>query len=142
VVRNKQTKNFLLSAIPSKMSTLKCESTLKVKDERKCGSTLEVKDELKLSTLELNLFTFLSDRRWYSYSSKGICSYLKISQVQLRKVAMTLQKKVKDNINFFTFKNVEYVGWESRRLDYERDKINGTNKIEKLIAKGYYDTIQ
>jgi hypothetical protein len=31
------------------------------------------------------------------------------------------------------------LGLESRRLDYEADKQNGTNHIEDLIKQGYYD---
>ena len=34
---------------------------------------------------------------------------------------------------------MRYVGLESRRIDYEKDKQNGTNHIEKLIKEGKYD---
>jgi len=45
----------------------------------------------------------------------------------------------KVQINQFTYGRHEYVGLESRRLDYERDKALGTNKIEDLILQGVYE---
>lgn len=44
-----------------------------------------------------------------------------------------------DHINIFAFKGVTYIGLESRRIDYETDKVQGTNKIEEMIQNGLYD---
>lgn len=41
-------------------------------------------------------------------------------------------------INVFVFNDVEYVGLESRRLDYEADKAAGKNKIEKALSDGVF----
>ena len=82
----------------------------------------------------------LIDPRWYSYSLTGIRKQLSNpSKEYAYFIINTLRNKVKDKINIFLFNKVVYVGLESRRLDYERDKSNGTNKIEKLIDLGYYD---
>lgn len=41
-------------------------------------------------------------------------------------------------INIFEFNGIEYMGLEERRLDYERDRANGTNWVEKAIREGRY----
>jgi len=49
-----------------------------------------------------------------------------------------LKKKTGDQVNVFTFLGVEYIGLETRREDYEKDKKAGTNYVEKLIQAGCY----
>lgn len=61
------------------------------------------------------------------------------SRRELVKLAKVLSEEIKDDINFFVYNDVEYVGLETRRIDYERDKLAGTNKIEKLIKRGFYE---
>lgn len=65
---------------------------------------------------------------------------LKITRSELIDLIKLTEQERDVQINVFTYdgNNVEYVGLESRRLDYERDKLNGTNRIEKLIKQGYY----
>jgi len=55
------------------------------------------------------------------------------------KQALEFEQIFEDQINIFTFKGVTYIGLESRRLDYERDKLSGTNMVEDYIKKGFYD---
>ena len=43
-----------------------------------------------------------------------------------------------DVVNVFTFRGVEYLGFESRRLDYERDEKAGTNHVARYILEGRY----
>ena len=45
-------------------------------------------------------------------------------------------------VNIFTFNGVEYIGLESRKQDYDRDKAAGTNFVEKKIKEGLYDRKQ
>ena len=89
---------------------------------------------------EACVHAILANRKWYSYSERGImkkCGWK--SRGQLYQAVNSLAAKIDDRINFFTFNNVAYIGLESRRLAYEIDKKNGTNEIEKLIEGGYYD---
>lgn len=92
-----------------------------------------------LNSSEQRLYDILADTNWYSY---GIRTVLKKGHFksldQLVETAISLSIKINDKVNFFTYLNVNYVGLESRRLDYERDKQLGINKVEKLIAKGAY----
>lgn len=86
------------------------------------------------------MFTILADPRWYSYSTDVVQRRCKAETRQaLERMANKLAAKVRDPINFFSYNGMEYMGFESRRIDYERDKANGTNHIEKLIAQGVYD---
>lgn len=88
------------------------------------------------------LYDILTNKDYYSISSKYIMEKLNINRNQLMILIKNTEKNKNCKINIFTYQgnNVEYIGLESRRIDYERDKKNGTNKIEKLIEKGYYDT--
>ena len=42
-------------------------------------------------------------------------------------------------VNIFKFKGVEYIGLQSRKEDYDRDKKSGTNFVEHKIKRGGYD---
>jgi hypothetical protein len=93
-----------------------------------------------LTSKERCMYTLLKDRDWYSYGVGTMLRYCSIkSEQELHDVAMSLSKKINDKINFFVYNNVEYMGLETRRIDYEHDKKIGTNKVEKLIAKGKYN---
>ena len=59
----------------------------------------------------------------------------------IRELDCELQSKGSggDHVNLFTFNGVEYVGLESHRLAYERDRLARTNHVEGLIGLGYHD---
>lgn len=87
------------------------------------------------------LYDILNNPNWYSYSLNGIIKKLNnCSKEYVLNLIQLLAEKFNDYdpINIFEYNNITYVGFESRRIDYERDKINGVNKIEKLIEKGFY----
>jgi hypothetical protein len=95
----------------------------------------------RLTESESTLLRFLSDPEWYSWSvayTRRKCGAR--SRQQLLNVAASLGPKINDQVNVFTFGGVEYIGLETRRLDYERDKLNGTNKVERMIQLGLYGT--
>ena len=48
-------------------------------------------------------------------------------------------QKNASQVNIFKFKGVEYIGLESRKQDYDRDKAAGTNFVEDKIKRGDYD---
>ena len=84
---------------------------------------------------------------WYSINIKTFCEMTNLSRKELNNITYPNGKYVKqfrkqfndDWINVFTFKNVTYVGTESRRKDYERDKNNNDNFVEDRIKIGLYD---
>ncbi len=92
-----------------------------------------------------SLYSLLSNKNYYSLTLQFVSHQLNISLPILRLLgtnSILSQKFISqynDHINIFTFNNVEYIGLESRRLDYERDKANGTNWVEDAIKAGYYD---
>lgn len=95
---------------------------------------------INLTEKERSVYNILKDKRWYSYGIRSIKKKVGIdSTSELKDISISLSKKVGDKINFFSYNNINYIGFESRRLDYERDKKAGTNRIEKLIAEGAYD---
>lgn len=91
-----------------------------------------------LSREECRLSKILSDRKWYSFTTAYLQSMVGVSRDNLLKVAESLGANVGDHINVFSFGNVEYMGFETRRLDYERDKALGTNMVEAMIRRGDY----
>ncbi len=105
------------------------------------GARLKARFEgMILTKAEQSVYTILSDKQWYSYSTAATKTQCDIkSDADLRSVCTSLATKLKDPINFFMYNEVEYIGFETRRLDYDRDKLAGTNPIEKLIALGVYD---
>jgi len=94
---------------------------------------------INLTNKEHELYTILRDKKWYSYGISLIKRKIGINNTtELKEISTSLSDKINDNVNFFSYNNVRYVGLESRRLDYERDKKAGINKVEKLIAIGAY----
>lgn len=85
--------------------------------------------------MEARLLQILNRRPWYSYGTGMLCRKLQITRDELLRVAHASS----EDINVFTYNNIEYMGLESRRLDYERDKANGVNPVEDLIAHGAYN---
>jgi hypothetical protein len=82
-----------------------------------------------------NLLIQLLERRpWYSFGTQMICKELRINRKQL----MQLISHSSEQINVFKFNGVEYIGLESRRIDYELDKFAGINLVEKLIEQNHY----
>ena len=104
------------------------------------GQLTRKEEKVTLTPSEQCVYTILTDKQWYSYSSAATMRLCRITHYEdLRSVCASLSTKVKDPINFFTYNEVEYIGFETRRLDYKRDKLAGTNPIEKLIAQGVYE---
>ena len=88
---------------------------------------------------EQQLYSILINKEWYSYGLKFVQRSCGIGSVkELHDIACSLSNQINDKINFFSYNGHEYIGLETRRLDYEYDKRNGTNKVEKLISKGHY----
>jgi hypothetical protein len=94
-----------------------------------------------MSSREQSLFNVLKNPNWYSYSISGIqrlCNFLSLDDVYETGFRLN-HRLIGDRINVFTYNDVVYMGLESRRIDYQRDKAAGTNKIERLIQLGVYD---
>jgi hypothetical protein len=88
----------------------------------------------------MRLQTLLQKPSFYSYEASATALALSVDRPELLRLATSLgEKKGGDSVNVFTFKDTEYIGLESRRLDYERDKANGTNHVEEKIKSGWYD---
>ena len=87
------------------------------------------------------LWDILNSDDYYSISSEYAMDQLGVSKDELVEMVAKLGYNKKVQINRFVYSGngVEYIGLESRRLDYERDKLNGTNRIEKLIEAGFYN---
>ena len=94
----------------------------------------------ELSELEGRLLAILHDRSWYSYGLADVQQDLQCTREQLLAVAQSLGAAVQDPVNVFSFNSVEYIGLESRRVDYEEDKANGVNRVERMIQDGDYAT--
>jgi hypothetical protein len=98
------------------------------------------------SSIPIRIYNLLSNKNYYSLSLNYVASILNIPIRYLRLFdsqsgnhrSLTFQKRFNDHINIFIYNDVEYIGLESRRIDYERDMINGTNWVEDAIAAGYY----
>eukprot|EP01084_Bolivina_argentea_P318439 552239_1 len=84
---------------------------------------------------------------WYSMNIKTFYEYTEMNDKELKNIMHPRGKFVNefkkrfnnDWVNVFVFNEVTYVGLQSRKEDYERDKINNTNHVEKYIAMGYYN---
>ena len=71
---------------------------------------------------------------WYSMNTKSFCKDNKISKNHLKDLTYPNGKYVEsymnrfdgDWINVFTFEKVEYVGLQSRKIDYDNDKQKKT----------------
>lgn len=84
---------------------------------------------------------------WYSMNTKTFCKENEITRNELKDLTYPNGKFVEsymkrfdgDWINVFTFKGVEYVGLQTRKIDYENDKQNKRNFVEEKIRIGHYD---
>ena len=122
-----------------------------------------------LSAQERTLALYLAKRPYYSYETASALALLGIQKAELVALAQSLGDKTGDpvhqnsdhnvhilfvfldnahvqhvhalQVNIFTFKGVEYIGLESRKRDYDRDKAAGTNFIEDKIKRGDYDRL-
>ena len=94
-----------------------------------------------LLTTTSDLFRILDNRAWYSYGTALLKRKLGVDERTLAALICKLDSDLNggDKVNVFTFNGVEYAGLESRRLDYERDKLAGTNHVERLIMLGVYN---
>lgn len=91
--------------------------------------------------MALGLHALLSDKKYYSIginrASKKTCMSVEyLRSTRLSNIFMCL---FSDKINIFTFNGVEYIGLETRRIDYEHDKLLGINWVEDAIKAGKYD---
>lgn len=81
------------------------------------------------------LFELLDTRPWYSFSVEYIARMMGTDRLGLFRIV----SQCTIPINIFYYNGVEYIGLESRRLDYERDKNSNVNMVEDLIEAGFYD---
>jgi hypothetical protein len=90
--------------------------------------------------MDVVLLEGLSNKDWYSYAMSYVLRWVKMTREQVIELVNEINQRPKceDKINIFVFNGVEYLGLESRRLDYERDKELGTNNIEIYIKMGLY----
>lgn len=93
------------------------------------------------------LYELLLNKKYYSLSINYVSELLEISISKLERLDIKtngitsnrFKKKFNDHINVFVYNNVKYIGLETRRIDYELDKKNGTNWVENAIKNGYYN---
>lgn len=96
--------------------------------------------------IHIQIYELLSNKDYYSLSLNYVANTLGITIRYLRLLdsqsgnhrSQTFQQRFNDSINIFVYNDVEYIGLESRRIDYEHDSRNGTNWVEAAIAAGYY----
>lgn len=89
---------------------------------------------------ELKIYLALTKRPWYSYSPKLVAETCGIKTwKELFDTCKSLSDKlIGDHVNYFNYNGVDYLGLQSRKLDYYRDAKNGVNPVEKLIKLGHY----
>lgn len=75
----------------------------------------------------------LENPDYYSISTVYVTKKMSITKEDIYDIIRNSRKWHVPKINVFRYNDVEYVGLESRRLDYERDKNSGTNPIEHNI---------
>lgn len=90
-------------------------------------------------SLDDQLLNLLDSDQYYSLSEEYVREKMDIGPLVLRSLIGKIKKERAIQINLFKYNDVRYIGLESRRLDYERDKQNGTNHIEEWIKQGYYN---
>ena len=84
------------------------------------------------------LLKLLQDKRWYSLAPSYVCKRLGIHMTQLEQLIKELDA-ADHQVNVFKYGVYTYIGLETRRIDYERDKKAGTNHVEEWIKDGVYD---
>ena len=100
----------------------------------------------------IKLYEYLKNDKWYSMQIDVTCKKANITKNELNDIKHKSGKNsesferyilkikgVKDHVNIFDFNGITYVGLETRKKDYDRDRKNGTNRIENLIKDGWYD---
>jgi hypothetical protein len=96
-------------------------------------------------TISQQIYELLNDKSYYSLTLSYAAEQLQLPRSVLRKFADSndIRKKFEqctgDQLNMFKFNQVTYIGLETRRIQYEIDKVNGTNWVEKAIVAGEYD---
>jgi len=85
-------------------------------------------------TTTQQLVRYLSQRSFYSIAISKVLTDLGITRANLAFLIGTADVQ----INVFEYNGVEYVGLESRRLDYVRDAAHGTNAVKYAIDRGVY----
>lgn len=92
----------------------------------------------------MKIYRILSDRSYYSLGTEFLSTKTKIPLNRIKRLswptyyAGRFNELTGDIINIFTYNGVEYIGLETRRLDYERDKLAGINWVEDAIKRGDY----
>lgn len=92
------------------------------------------------------LYALLNDNNYYSleiiYTAKKLGSSMtKLLNYDYNRntdQSRDFEQLTNDHINVFRYNDVTYIGLESRRLDYERDKQLGVNWVEDSIKAGLY----
>jgi hypothetical protein len=79
------------------------------------------------------IYSLLTDPSYYSLEIGYLSSQTGVSVEYLRSLN-GVRLVPWDWVNVFTYNNVTYVGLESRRIAYERDKEAGTNWVEDAIT--------
>lgn len=102
----------------------------------------------KLTDDETKLFMLLDrcrNTKYYSYSINSILKEMKINKTKLILIGNGIRSKFGNDykINIFKWQDktgiiYEFVGFEYRRVDYERDKLLGVNVVEDNIQRGVY----
>eukprot|EP00286_Rhodomonas_abbreviata_P028736 CAMPEP_0181306362 /NCGR_PEP_ID=MMETSP1101-20121128/10256_1 /TAXON_ID=46948 /ORGANISM="Rhodomonas abbreviata, Strain Caron Lab Isolate" /LENGTH=211 /DNA_ID=CAMNT_0023412407 /DNA_START=219 /DNA_END=854 /DNA_ORIENTATION=- len=113
------------------------------------GEQMDTDEELLKS-----LMSELSDRQVYSWSTTYVCEKIGCNRDKLLDLVQQANEKIgcnrdkrldlvqqadsEDQINIFWYEpnKIEYIGLESRRIDYERDVLEGTNAIHNELVAG------
>ena len=107
------------------------------------GQVIVRKHMLPLSR-EQRLYNFLNDKKWYSFTLQytkdklGLKSTDDVCKLANRLSTLLGSMSPANRVNIFKYNDRTYVGLESRRLDYEKDKRLGINPVENLIHQGIY----
>ncbi len=89
------------------------------------------------------VYKILSDKSYYSLGLNFVSKKLDIPTHVLRdykeRISQEMMRKYGDSYNVFTFKDTEYIGLQSRKIQYDSDAKEGVNWVEDKIKEGYYD---
>lgn len=105
--------------------------------------TKQINDEVE------KLYGFLlplKDPRFYSCEIYWASKQINIPVNELMKYAymantpesIMFENITNDHINIFNYNGVTYIGLESERIRYDKDKDKGINYVEYLIGQGIY----
>ena len=89
---------------------------------------------------DLRLYNLLNDQSYYSLEVNYVSKLTNVPVILLTSDELSSYFKFKydDKINTFMYNSVIYIGLESRRVAYERDKLAGVNWVEDAIKRGLY----